>query len=175
MKKFSFLILDACIVIKLHELGIWNRLCEKADVHLAETVIQEAKYYEDEQKQRYDIDLRQDIEQKRISSFSVDARELNEFFAQFDPNYAEKLDLGERESLAYLFNSPASCMICSSDAIVYKILALMNHEEQGRSLQEVLEAIGLHKKLPVEYLKVSREKWTRQGKEDKIRSRGLRD
>jgi hypothetical protein len=39
MKRLSFLLLDANIVIHLFKLGIWERLIELCDIHLARTVM----------------------------------------------------------------------------------------------------------------------------------------
>ena len=48
MKRLSFLLLDANVVIYLFEHRLWERLVETCDVHLARTVIDEAHFYEDD-------------------------------------------------------------------------------------------------------------------------------
>ena len=40
MFKLKLLILDANVVIHLHEFGIWTKLIEKCEVYLARTVVE---------------------------------------------------------------------------------------------------------------------------------------
>lgn len=175
MKKLRFLMLDACVVIKLFELGLWRQLCDRSEIILADTVVsQEAQFYLDEQGDRQEIDLSQDIRDQRVSVVSVDVDTLRQFLDRFDPVYAERLDPGEKESLAYLFSSNDPCVICSSDAIVFRILAWTNRQDQGLSLEEVLGAVGLGRALPEEYTKPARRRWTQQGQQDMIRGIGMR-
>ncbi len=48
MKKLRFLLLDACVVIKVFQLGLWKQLCERCEILLAETVArEEAQFYLD--------------------------------------------------------------------------------------------------------------------------------
>jgi hypothetical protein len=175
MKKLRFLLLDACVVIKLFQLGIWRQLCERCEVLLAETVaMEEARFYLDEQAQRCEIDLSEDIREQRVSVVSVDAPMAKQFLARFDPIYAERLDPGETESLAYLFDSTDPCLICSSDAIVFRVLAWTGRQDQGFSLEEVLRETGLGRTLPEQYTRASRLKWTRQGQQDMVRGIGMK-
>jgi hypothetical protein len=47
--------------------------------------------------------------------------------------------------------------LCSSDAIVFKVLSLMDRSEQGVSLEEVLHSIGLSRGLSHQFTKAFRE------------------
>ena len=175
MKKLRFLMLDACVVIKLFELGLWRQLCDQSEIILADTVVaEEVQFYLDEQAERQEIDLSHDIRDRRVSVVSVGVDTLKRFFDRFDPVYAERLDPGEKESLAYLFSSNDPCVICSSDAIVFRVLAWTNRQDQGLSLEEVLQAVGLGRALPEEYTKRSRPRWTQQGQQDMIRGIGIK-
>jgi len=175
LKNLRFLVLDACVVIKLFELGLWRQVCDRSEIILEDTVVaQEAQFYLDERGEPQEIDLSQDIQEQRVSVFSVDVDALKRFLDRFDPVYAERLDPGEKESLAYLFSSNDPCVICSSDAIVFRVLAWTNRQDQGLSLEEVLGAVGLGRVLPEEYGKRSRLRWTRQGQQDMIRGIGMK-
>jgi len=47
MPRLNSLILDANVVITLHELRIWRKLIERCDIHLARTVVEsEAIFFE---------------------------------------------------------------------------------------------------------------------------------
>lgn len=175
MNKLRFLLLDANAVIMLFELGLWRQTIEKCDILIAETVVeQEAQFFFDDQGEQHGIDLSDDIGSKRISIVRVDAHALRNFLDRFDPVYIEGLDPGELESLAYLFDSDDPCLVCSSDAIVFRVLARLSRTEQGLSLEEVLGAIGLGRGLPHQFSKGFRKRWTKQGQQEMIRGIGLR-
>jgi len=172
-KKFRLLLLDANIVIELFRQGIWERLIEVCDVHLAGTIVSsEAHFYEDDQGVRVDFDLREYCEAERISVFDVTPSALTAFRAEFDPTYLEKLDPGETESLACLMNSKDPWLICSADKIVYRVLGNLNRGEQGISLEEVLQKTGLGRQLSWKFTRAFRERWTRTGFQERLGGTG---
>jgi hypothetical protein len=173
MKKFKLLLLDTNIVIKAFELGLWQNLTERCDIYLAATVIQESEYYEDQDGHTHRIDLSQDIG-VRIMKFELRPSELSQFRALFDPSYLEKLDDGETESLAFLVNSSEPLLICSADKIVYRILGNLRRSEQGISLEEVLQQIGLGIPLPRQYRKEFRLACSTEGFQDGLGGIGYR-
>ncbi len=175
MKKSRFLLLDANVVIKLSELGIWKQIIERCEILLAETVVeQEAEFFFDEDGEQHAIDLSEDIRSHRVSMVKVDVRALRTFLDRFDPVYADALDPGELESLAYLFDSDDPCTVCSSDAIVFRVLGRLSRSERGLSLEEVLGAVGLGRELPYQFSRKFRERWTKQGQQEMIQGIGLK-
>ena len=174
-KKFSLLLLDANVVIHLFKLGIWQRLIELCDVHLAGTVVAEAQFYEDNEGERHYIDLSGDIDSGAISTFDILPSQLQAFRALFDPGYFERLDPGETESLVYLLNQPKDALLCSADKIVYRVLGNLHLGEAGISLEEVLKQIGLGRALPREFTREYRLEWTLRGSSERIQGIGLLD
>jgi hypothetical protein len=173
MKRFRFLLLDANVVIKRFELGLWSRVLDKCHVLLSRTVAEsEARFFVDDDDGQHAIDLTADIASHRVESVDVDLAELRRFSGRFDPTYLEKLDPGETESLAYLGSSLDPCRICSSDAIVFRVLAQLTRSDDGLSLDEVLSQIGLGRSLPPQFTKSFRERWRKQGEEERIRGIG---
>ena len=65
------------------------------------------------------------------------------------------------------------CFLCSSDAIVFRILGRLNRGEQGLSLEEALDRTGLSRALPSQFRKEARDRWTKQGEQDMIRGTGM--
>ena len=173
MKKPKYLLRDANIVIKVYELGLWEKVVDQCDILLSKLLVDESRYFEDEDGQCFPIDLTADITAHRIRTFDLSASELSQFRARFNPTYFEKLDPGESESLAYMFNSSDPCRICSSDGIVFRVLAQFQRGEDGLSLEEVLNQTGLGRKLKYQYTKAFREEKTRLGAEENIRRFGL--
>lgn len=130
MSRLKLLILDANVVIHLHELGIWSKLIGICDVHLPRTVVSEVSYYEADGEKCY-IDIEPDVAEQRVHVFDVALSDIKEFRDQFDPLYVEGLDPGECEALAYLGKSAQDFLISSGDAIVYRVLGRLNRSDQG--------------------------------------------
>jgi hypothetical protein len=174
MKRFPCLILDANIVICLFAQGLWNAVVQHCELIVSETVIDEADYFQDSAGVERGIDLQSDIESGRIKVISVSATEIASFRAKFDPLYVQKLDDGETESLCFCLEEGTPYQLCSSDAIVFKVLALMDRSEQGVSLGEVLHAIGLSRVLPRQFTKPFREENRSRGLSDRLAGIGLK-
>jgi hypothetical protein len=175
MPKLKLLILDANVVIALHDLSLWAQVIERCDVHLSRTVIAESQFYDDKSGYGAPIELAGDERADRIKAFDLEASALRDFERLFDRNYAADLDAGEKESLAHLVRSGEEFRICSGDKIVYKILGNLNLGECGISLEEVLVAVGLTRgHLPHRDTKDFREKYTSMGEQDAVCGRGRR-
>jgi hypothetical protein len=74
----------------------------RGDLHLPETVIGEAHFFEDDAGVRHGFDLAPYVADGRIKQFAVSAADVKAFVATFGLDYIEKLDAGEAESLSYL-------------------------------------------------------------------------
>jgi hypothetical protein len=173
MKRWSFLLLDANVIIALFKQGIWDRVVAECDLHISETVLGEAHFFEDDAG-RHDFDLGPYIADGRIKKFSVPAADVKSFVDTFGRDYIEKLDAGEAESLAYLERASEEHSICSADAIVFRVLGNLDRAQQGASLQEVLDKLGLGRRLPQQFTKIMRERWTNQGVTERMQGRGRR-
>jgi hypothetical protein len=174
MKRFPCLILDANIVIWLFAQGLWNAVVEHCELILSETVIDEADYFVDNTGAERNIDVRPDIDSARIKTVSLSSGEIASFRARFDPLYVQKLDDGETESLCFCLQQDLPYRLCSSDAIVFKVLSLMDRSEQGVSLEEVLQAIGFSRLLSHQFTKQFREENRSRGLEDRLAGIGLK-
>jgi hypothetical protein len=174
MSAFKLLILDANEVIYLHETGLWQAVLSRCEVYLARTVAEdEAKFYRGSEADEI-IDLSDDITKGRVNVFEQTLTELKQFFDCFDPIYLESLDPGEAESLAYLVQSKDAYLISSGDAIVFRVLGLLNRSDQGISLEEVLQKVGMGRAVAKQYTKQFRERYAKEGEQDSLRGRGLK-
>lgn len=174
MSRLKLLILDANVVIHLHELGIWSKLIGLCDVHLPRTVVSEVSYYEADGEKCY-IDIEPDVVEQRVHAFDVALSDIKAFRDQFDPFYVEGLDPGECEALAYLCKSDQDFLISSGDAIVYRVLGRLKRSNQGISLEEILQKIGLQQnQLPWACRKAFRQKYTRDGEINALHGIGLK-
>lgn len=166
MKKFRLLLLDANVVIELFKQQLWDKFIAKCNVYLAQTVVDEAHFYEDSNGERQPIDLAQYINSNAITVFDPTLTEIAAFSAKFDLAYLDRLHDGELASLAYLLQQTEECRICSADKIVYRVIGNLRIKEQGISLQEILQQIGLGRTLDQWFTQDYREKWTSKGFEE---------
>lgn len=174
MTKSTLLLLDANIVIKLHELGLWMHVVQRHNVFLTATVLDEARYYRDGDHD-VPIELATQIQQRQLTVVEIEPAVFSKFKDRFSPGYIERLDPGEGEALAFLDGSAESFLLCSSDAIVFRTLALLNRSEQGLSLEETLHGAGLGcKDLPWQFTKRFREIETKRGRADAVTGFGLK-
>ena len=172
MKRWSFLLLDANVIITLFKQGIWERVVAECDLYISEVVLGEAHFFEDDAGARHDFDLGPYVANGSIKNFSVPAADVKSFVDTFGLDYIEKLDAGEAESLAYLEHASDEHSICSADAIVFRVLGNLDRGHPGASLQEVLDKLGLGRRLPQQFTKVMRERWTNQGVTERMQGRG---
>jgi hypothetical protein len=169
MSRSRLVILDANIVIYLHEIGLWPRLLDHYEITLARTVAEHEALFCERNEERHGIDLTPGITTGQIQVVDVLAADVVRFRGRFDPLYLEGLDPGETESLAYLLLNPQPEMpICSADKIVYRVLPHLGLADRGVALEELLARIGLGRTLPHCYSRAYRERWTRQGEQDWI-------
>ncbi|MBL8819937.1 MAG: hypothetical protein JNL58_28185 [Planctomyces sp.] len=174
MPKLKLLILDAGVVIYLHELGLWSKIVASCDLYLSRIVAEKEVLFQKSEQDEYgyDIDLSAMITTGAITVFDVSVSDLKTFRDQFDLLYLGDLDDGEAESLAYLVRQSPEFLISSGDAIVYRVLGNLNRGEQGNSLEEILQKLGLGRSVQNQYTKRFREQYTRQGQQDMVRGRG---
>ena len=101
---------------------------------------------------------------------------MTTFYNRFDLLYKAIVDPGENETLAFMHTSSENWKVCAADHVVFRVLALLGKSEQGISLEEVLQKIGLSVsgQLEWQYSKRFREKWIRIGQVDSLQGRGLR-
>jgi hypothetical protein len=88
--------------------------------------------------------------------------------SHFDVTVLENIDPGEAESLAVLWDSEEEFLICSADAIVFRILGMAEKGHQGISLEEILQQTGFTRQLEYQFSQAFRDKWTAKGFEEKM-------
>ncbi len=144
--KFNLLLLDANVVIYLFELGLWDTLVGRCDIHLARAVKEESIFWEDDEGVCHNIDWSGYEEAGRITVFDVPLSKVRTFYERFDRVYSEKLDPGETEALAYLVDSDnEECLISSADKIVFRILGNLGLSDRGISLEEIFGKLGMRR------------------------------
>lgn len=170
MTRSRLILLDANVVIHLFELDSFRQVAARCQIVLAQTVVDEAHFFERD-GQRLPIEWSELIQGGVVEVRSAAASEVQAYCSRFDPTYYEKLDPGEAEALV-LLERDGEARICSADKIVWRVLGNTNQGERGVSLEEVLQQIGLTKRLPDRFSKAFRERWCRSGSQDHFMGRG---
>lgn len=134
----------------------------------------EADFVVDDHGVEHAIDLKPDIDAGRIRLVAITATELVAFRDKFDPLYVQRLDDGETESLAFCLREGDPYRLCSSDAIVFKVLAVVDRSDQGVSLEEVLQSVGLTRRLSQQFTKAFRDENRARGLQDRLSGIGLK-
>jgi len=175
MKRFQFLLLDAGPIIKLFELGIWEAFLNTCDVAVARTVAEHEVVFAatDFGKDFLEFGLASWEEKGLISIVDVDVPIVKAFHNRFDAAYREMIHAGEEETLAFVCGSHKQWLVCAADGAVFRVLGLLGRGDQGISLEEVLQAVGLAKRLEYQFTKRFRERYTRLGASDSIQGTGL--
>ncbi len=175
MKRFQFLLLDAGPIIKLFELGLWEKFIEKHDVTVTRTVAEDEVVFAAEgyEKEFIDFGLKTYEERGLVKVVDPELSVVNDFFNKFNEEYKQIIHPGEKETLALLCNSDERWVVCAADGAVFQVLGLLGKGDQGVSLEEVLSSIGLSHKLEWRFTKRFREKHTAKGKIDVIQDTGL--
>lgn len=173
MRRSRCLLLDANIVIGLFQLGLWEAVVDRCELVLSEVVVDEADFYVDDHGNEHRIDLQPYIHSGQIDVRGVTASDLATFRARFDDLYIQKLDDGETESLA-IGERDDDYQICSADAIVFRVLAVLDRGQQGISLEELLEQVGLGRSLDRKFGKSFRLQNHDKGLRDRMAGIGLR-
>ena len=174
MTKSRFLLLDANVVIRVFEMGLWDAVASRCDLVLPSLVVRESDFFVDACGVERPIDLRHDIDAGRITVMAATVEEMQEYRARFDDLYLQRLHDGETEALILCGRLGDDCRLCSADAVVFRVLALLDRREQGVSLQELLDEIGLSRAVTRPFTKAFREAKHRDGVNDRLAGIGLR-
>jgi hypothetical protein len=164
MKKFPLLLLDAGPIIKLFELNLWDKFLQACEVTISRTVVPELKWASQKLE-----DVLIDIapyEGKGLNIIDPETSAVASFYAKLNPLYKDLIepDDGEVATLQFLLSSSPQWFLCSGDGPVFRLMGSLNRGEQGLSLEEILDKIGLRQStLEWPYTKKFRLEKTRQG------------
>ena len=176
MKKFPFLLLDAGPIIKLFELSIWDKFIERCDVNISRTVAENEVVFASKEydKEYIDFGLKPWEEKGLIKIIEAELSDVKVFYEKHNLKGKYRIDPGEEEALAFLYKCSKDWKLCSADGPVFSVLGFLGRSEQGISLEEILDKIGLSQSsLERRYTKKFREKYTQLGQTDFVQRQGL--
>lgn len=163
--RSRLLLVDTCVILEAYLLEIWHTLVNECRIAVPKTVVdetvQEGRHYDE-----FDVDLENQIATDQIESPSLDAPDLQIVRNTCGPKFTGEIHDGELECLACLLEDQSgNSIICSSDAVVSRYLGWIQKPDQGISLEEILNKLGIRRglKLAPKLTKSFREKYTAQG------------
>jgi len=139
------LIPDTDIVIYLHEIGLWEALCQAVEVVIPSIVVREARHYRGALTgEPVRIDLKRQVCARKVIELAADASDIAALLAHCRKPLIEGLHDGEREALALLFSGKAEgCVLCTGDQAAVRALVAFDMRAKGTSLESALKAVGL--------------------------------
>jgi hypothetical protein len=84
-KKFRLLLFDANVVIEISRQGLWDQVIARCEIHLAQTVLDESQFYDDDQGERHYIDLAPYVFCQKYSHIQPDAVAVGRFSSTIRP------------------------------------------------------------------------------------------
>lgn len=175
-KKLKF-VLDAMIIIKAHELAIWEELKSKIPIVVPSIVVKSEAFYFDTVpgEKRYPINLAGDIASGMIEEKAATPEDLRNLLTIFDPYTIGMLHDGETEALALIYSGRlGNTFFCTSDIPAIRALALMDCSDNGIAFEAILKKIGLQKPLDRQYTHSFFTHHLSRGSIDRITGTGLR-
>jgi hypothetical protein len=148
MKKPKLLLLDSDVVIHCHEIGVWEAIKAKFDVHVTSIVTDEAEYAKTPIG-TVRIDLAAQAEREEVTIVEASAVEMFEITNRFADSFSQGLDDGETEGLAVLSrNDLDDCKFCCGDTNAQEAVGMLGLREQAISLEEILDFAGVRPVAP---------------------------
>lgn len=170
MTRQRCVVLDAMVVIRLHELGVWGDFIDKYDVTLPETVVHEAAYHSVDEVtgNRSSIDLTADVDGGRVTVRSAAPNELADVCVKL-PSWLV-IDPGETEAIALLSaeNDLEDCIFCTADQAAVKAAVMIGIGERCESLEVLLSRVGMTKPLPQHFSSETLKHWIERAQRERI-------
>lgn len=156
-KPLKLWLLDADVIIDLLAANAFNQLVEMHEVHVAETVAKEVKYYK-VRGEKIPLDFMAEyVEAERVACLSVSLESFSGLVEALPANIYNGIDAGEIESLAALLENP-ELTFCTCDKAAIISLPFLNCAERGISTERLLRESGvaasnLHEKNTEKYFR----------------------
>jgi len=174
--KPKFFLLDAGPIIKLHRLGLWHKVLDRAEVYVPRVIAEvEAVYWVREDNSRHPIDALADSEAGRLTVLDCDEAELRYTLELFDRTAQQSVDGGELHALTLLrsWQGEPIPAFCSADRMAIVCLCLLGFSESAMSVEGLLSAVGLTAPLERRFTNAEMSRWVEEGRRRYLLRSGL--
>jgi len=165
------LLLDADVIIYLHEIGLWKAFKKRFEVFVSGAVGNEVQFYLDKFGKHIPINLRME----KIKIFEMDAQKANNaIYSTIDKFSGPDLHIGEIESIALLMEKEnKNLTLCTGDGGAIIAVCLLGIKERIISLEETMTQGGMKKKIKRHFTKQCMKQWKKRGEINLIQGVGL--
>ncbi len=170
-------LVDACIVIEAHELGLWGVLMSCLKLAIPSIIIRESEHFIGADGWPTEIDVPGYVRAGNVIEMEAALADLADLYNYFDPFFGQSIDEGEAEALALIKAGKApDAFFCTADGPAIQALAMLGHGEVGVSFERLAAESGCT--LPKQARKNLREeffaKHLKEGRKRRITRAGLR-
>lgn len=179
------LLLDANVIIKLHELKIWDKFISVNKVHLPSSIIRDRRGINEpgeahcafpKKGERVDYDLRSDVARGKIIEVYCDPFEIKRVQDKLDSLNGPNIQIGELEAIAYLVKEEKpDIKFCTADIPAIKSLWFLKIEKHVISLETALKKCGLYRELKDQFSEKRFKSWMREAEIERIHRFNLSD
>ena len=143
MVKSKLVLLDANVIIKLHELNLWEHIVQCYEVHVPSVVLHDEAFYFDTAYGHEPITLQPFIAAGRIFEIEASADEMREL-SQHAFKLVQTIDPGETEALALLQSERGkNFRFCTGDGQAILAMAVLGlATDQGVSMEALIRDTG---------------------------------
>ena len=174
--KLKLVLLDANIVIKAYEIGIWSELISKVEIAVPSIVAHTEALFHSKVlgKIPEEINLPKLILEGKIVELSASDIEMSDLYNKFDRVFLEELHGGEAEALALIYAGKfLEYKFCTTDKVAIQGLAMIGYSSNGISMEKLLSSVGLQKTLSHEFTDLYFQQWLKIGSQRFITKNGL--
>jgi hypothetical protein len=147
--KPLLILLDANVIISLHQLGLWSQIINQCQVFSTSCIVfDESKFYSTKNGDQISIDLKQSIDEGKLTVLDADLSDLELIKTIFTDEFLLSLHEGELEALALIAaDKHNDCRFCTADGPAIMALAMIGKQQYGISLEELLTQNGLTRQI----------------------------
>jgi len=167
----KYLLLDADVIIYLHEISLWKAFKKRFQVFISAAVANEVSFYIDDLGKHIPINLRNE----KIEILEMDAQRANNaIYSTIDKSSGPDLHIGEIESIALLMEKEnKNLMLCTGDGGAIIAVCLLGIKERIVSLEEAMTQGGMKKEIKRQFTKQRMKEWKKMGEINLIQGVGL--
>ena len=178
MKKTSrprCVLLDACIIIEAHLLGVWESLVDQVEILVSSIVAHDEALFYVKGELIAALDLKTFITKGKIQEVAATVREMASLMDIFDRSFTDVLHDGEIEALALILQQKVGeARYCSCDGAALKALAMIGQAEKGISMEALLLSIGRSKQVKRQFSERFFQEKIGEGQRNRITGTGLK-
>lgn len=145
--KPRLVLLDADVVIHLHEIGRWVRVVEACDIIIPETVANiEAEFFMDSEDRFERINLLDECDRGLFLIEGVDVSTIQALKDRLGPRFEFEYQIhsGELEAIALLeAHGSDGASMCTGDFAATIAACCLGHSDEMVSLEAILDRCGL--------------------------------